>query len=137
MLGYQLVSAMLPPEAATEEGPRVLVVDDDKDVRDSLEYALGSYGMRVTLCGNATEALLFAMGERFDFILTDFEMPGLDGLELVRRLRGLQPDLTVIIGMGGENLHRCFLEMGANDFVGKPFVPHHVAMMLDGGDLPE
>lgn len=118
-----------------EDGPNVLVVDGDKEVRDSLQYALRSYDMQVTLCENATEALLAAMIGKFDFIITGFKMPGMDGIELVRRLRTLQPPLSVIIGMSSMGVGRQFLEAGANDFLAKPIVPYSVAMMIDGGDI--
>ncbi len=135
MFKKQLDTELLPREAIVDDGPTVLVVDDDQEMRDSLQYALSSYNMQVTLCENATEALLAAMGGSFDFIITDYKMPGMDGIELVRRLRAQQPPLTVIIGMSGMSVGRVFLEAGANDFLLKPFVPYDLAMMIDGGDI--
>lgn len=136
MQGYQMVAELTQGEESMEKGPRVLIVDDDKEVRHSLHYALSSYNMQVTLCDNATEALLAAMMGQFDFIMTGYEMPGMNGVELVQRIRPLQHPLVVIIGMGVMDVHREFLEAGANDFLAKPFVPHHAAMMIDGGDMP-
>ena len=135
MIEKQLDTELLPGEVIVDDGPNVLVVDDDKEMRDSLQYALSSYNMHVTLCENATEALLAAMRESFDFVVTDYKMPGMDGIELVRRLRAQQPALTVIIGMSGMSVGRLFLETGANDFLLKPFVPYNLAMMIDGGDI--
>jgi len=116
--------------------PVVLIVDDDKEVRDSLEYALLSSNMQVTLCENGTEALLAAMSGYYDYIITDFKMPGMHGIELVRRLREVLPPLVVIVGMSSLEVDVPFLKAGANDFLLKPFVPYNVAMMLDGGDIP-
>jgi len=135
MYEYQLSVDLLPEEVSVEDGPTVLIVDDDKEVRDHLLCALRSFNMQVTLCENATEALLAAMIGHYDYIMTDFRMPGMDGVELVRRLRTLQPPLSVIIGMSDMGVGRQFLEAGANDFLAKPFVPHDVAMMIDGGDI--
>lgn len=115
--------------------PRVLIVDDDKDVRKILQYVLTSYSMEVTLCENGTEALLAVMGGTFDYIITDFQMPGMNGVELVRRLRPMLQPLAVIIGMSAGDTGGQFLEAGANDFISKPFVPYNVAMMIDGRDL--
>lgn len=135
MLKYQMV-AESARMALPQEEASVLVVDDNRDVRESLHYALRSCGMQVTLCENPTEALLAAMVRSFDFILTGFDLEGMDGIELVRRLRNLQPTLTVIIGLSNRDLQDRFLAEGANDFVKKPFVPCSVAMMIDGGDFP-
>jgi len=136
MYKYQLATEFLPGDVSVADGPTVLIVDDDKEVRDSLQYALSAFNMQVTLCENATEALLAAMRESFDYIMTDYRMPGMDGIELVRRLRTLQPPLSVIIGMSGMGVERQFLEAGANDFLLKPVVPYYAAMMIDGGDIP-
>ena len=76
------------------------------------------------------------MNGYYDYIITDFKMPGIHGIELVRRLRAVQPALVVIIGMSTLDMGAPFLEAGANDFIEKPFVPINVAMMLDGGNIP-
>jgi DNA-binding response OmpR family regulator len=62
-------------------------------------------------------------------------MPGMDGLELTKRLRKKIPPLTVLIGMSGEDRSMDFMNAGANDFIQKPFIPHYLAMMMDGGDI--
>ena len=113
---------------------RVMIIDDDRDIRSSLVYALDSCGFTVTACENGTEALLNSMFEEFDYIITDYDMPGMDGVELVRRLRGRFPR-AVIIGTSGKDLGEEFLRAGANDFLRKPFVPYRLAMMIDGGDI--
>jgi DNA-binding response OmpR family regulator len=125
-----------PREISMRDRPSVLIVDDDKEVRDGLQYAMSSYNMEVTLCENGHDALLAAMNGYYDYIITDFKMPGMHGIELVRRLRAVQPTLAVIIGMSSLDMGGLFLEAGANDFIEKPFVPINVAMMLDGGDMP-
>jgi len=135
MLNIQEVKEQTPWEISLHDKPNVLIVDDDKEVRDSLEYALSSNNMQVTLCENGTEALLAAMSGYYDYIITDFKMPGMHGIELVRRLRAELPSLVVIIGMSSLDMDVPFLKAGANDFLPKPFVPFNVAMMLDGADI--
>jgi CheY-like chemotaxis protein len=132
----QEVVDLLPWETSMHDRPSVLVVDDDKEVRDELQYALSSYDMEVTLCENGNEALQAAMNGYYDYIITDFKMPGMHGIELVRRLRTVQPAHVVIIGMSSLDMGGSFLNAGANDFVVKPFVPIDVAMMLDGREIP-
>jgi len=117
-----------------EEHNRVMIIDDDGDIRSSLVYALDSCGFPVTSCENGTEALLNSMFEEFDYFITDYDMPGMDGIALVRRLRERFPR-AVIIGTSGKDLGEEFLRAGANDFLRKPFVPYRLAMMIDGGDI--
>ena len=135
MQEIQDVTELSPWEISMHDRPSVLVVDDDKEVRDELQYALSSYNMKVTLCDNGNDALLAAMNGYYDYIITDFKMPGMHGIELVRRLRAELPSLVVIIGMSSLDMDVPFLKAGANDFIEKPFVPLNVAMMLDGGDI--
>lgn len=117
-----------------ETAGRVLVVDDDRDILMIMAYAFESYGFEVRTCENATEAMLWALAEASDYVITDNTMPGMNGIELVRRLRQLLP-ATVIIGMSGQDLGLEFLQAGANDFMRKPFTPYDLVMMIDGRDL--
>lgn len=117
-----------------ESSGRIMVVDDDPGVRKIMTYAFESYGYQVRTCENATEALLWALAEASDFVITDYNMPGMNGLDLTRRLRKQLP-ATIIIGMSGEDRGTEFLEAGANDFLKKPFAPYDLVMMIDGRDL--
>lgn len=114
---------------------KVMVVDDDRDVLSVMVYGLESYGYQVRTCENATEALLHALTDPSDLVITDHDMPGMDGVELTRRLRVLLP-AAVIIGMSDRDHGMVFLQAGANDFLRKPFVPYDVVMMIDGRDMP-
>lgn len=114
--------------------PKAMIVEDNTIIRETLAYALESYGLQVTCCENATEALLQTMMQEFHYIITDYSMPGMNGLELSRRLRAKFP-LTVIIGMSSEDVEEPFLRSGANDFLLKPFAPYTLAMMIDGGEI--
>ena len=114
---------------------KVMVVDDDHEMLKVMAYGLESYGYEVLTCENASEALLLALTDPSDFVITDHDMPGMDGVELTRRLRGILP-AAVIIGMSGRDHGTEFLQAGANDFVQKPFVPYDLVMMIDGRDLP-
>jgi CheY-like chemotaxis protein len=113
---------------------KVMVVDDNAELISILRYGLDSYGFQVTFCDNGTEALKKAMHDEFDYIITDYHMPQMNGIELTKRLRE-RSSRVIIIGMSADDLGIDFLNAGANDFLQKPFVPYRLAMMIDGGDI--
>jgi two-component system alkaline phosphatase synthesis response regulator PhoP len=113
---------------------KVLVVDDNAELRSILCYGLDSYGFQVNFCESGTEALNLAMNVDFDYIITDYQMPQMNGIELTKRLRE-RSSRVVIIGMSADDLGIDFLNAGANDFLQKPFIPYRLAMMIDGGDI--
>jgi len=112
----------------------IMIVDNDRDILGIMRYALESYGYLVIACESADEAQLWAETNPCDVVITDHDMPGVNGLTLVRELRSLLP-AAVIIGMSGQDMNIPFLKEGANDFIRKPFVPYDLVMMIDGGDL--
>ena len=113
---------------------KVLIVDDNAELISILRYGLDSYGFQVTYCETGAEALSLAMNVDYDYVITDYHMPKMNGIELTRRLRELS-SRVVIIGMSADDLGIAFLNAGANDFLQKPFVPYRLAMMIDGGDI--
>ncbi len=115
------------------EPQRVLIVDDEKHLRDMLARILTSHKLEVTTCENAVEALLQPMLYDFQYIITDHNMPGMNGIDLTKRLRERLP-FTVIIGMSGNDKGVDFLLAGANDFLQKPFAPGSLAMMITGSE---
>jgi CheY-like chemotaxis protein len=113
---------------------KVMVVDDNAELRSMLRYGLDSYGFEVTFCENGVEAFEKVKHDAFDYIITDYQMPQMNGIELTKKVRE-HSSRIVIIGMSGEDLGMDFLNAGANDFLRKPFVPYRLAMMIDGGDI--
>ncbi|HZF37352.1 MAG TPA: ATP-binding protein, partial [Blastocatellia bacterium] len=73
-------------------GIKVLVVDDDEDARDVLRAALNSYGAEVTTATGAPQALDTLASEKIDVLVSDINMPGMDGYELIRRVRAMKPE---------------------------------------------
>jgi two-component system OmpR family response regulator len=107
--------------------PHVLVVDDDREIRDLLSRFLAKHGMRVTAARDGVE-MMKALAERgIDIVVLDVMMPGEDGLALCRRLRS-QSGLPVIMltAMGEETDRIVGLEMGADDYLAKPFNPREL-----------
>ena len=135
----------------------MLVVDDDPIVGDVVRRYLEQDGCRVRLVGNGADALNAAAAEPPDLVVLDLMMPGIDGLEVCRRLRQRLPALPVVMltALGEEADRVLGLEVGADDYVTKPFsprelvlrirsvlrrasgsvAPHHLPVLLRDGDL--
>jgi CheY-like chemotaxis protein len=113
---------------------KVMVVDDNAELISTLRYGLDSCGFQVIFCNSGAEALEKSMHDEFDYIVIDYQMPRMNGIELTKRLRE-RSSRVIIIGMSAEDLGIDFLNAGANDFLQKPFIPYRLAMMIDGGDI--
>jgi len=108
---------------------KLLVVDDELIVRDSLQKWFREEGYDVSIADSAQEALT-KMGEgRFDLALVDIKMPGVDGVELQKRMHEIDPEMIVIIMTGYASVETAVtaLKNGAYDYVSKPFDPDDMA----------
>src|SRR5262249_51662438 len=103
--------------------PHILIADDDRLIRTTLEAGLSLYGFRVSSARSGREALEAAVGKRFDGIISDVYMADGDGLMLLRELRTSQPKMPIILmtAVGSVNLAVRAIEEGATDFIAKPF----------------
>jgi two-component system, NtrC family, response regulator PilR len=103
-------------------GARVLVVDDEPDIRELLELTLVKMGLGVESVGTVAEAKALLGAERFDLCLTDMRLADGEGLELVRHIAGLGTDLpvAVITAFGSADNAVAALKAGAFDYVSKP-----------------
>jgi CheY-like chemotaxis protein len=123
--------------SSTEE-PRILVVDDSVVVRRIVEMTVRQIPalLRASVDeASSGEAALERLRERrYDLVLADIRMPGLDGLELVRRVRGeLGDDRTPIVlvsTLGSDDDVRRGLEAGATAYVPKPLSPHRIRAVI-------
>jgi DNA-binding NtrC family response regulator len=100
----------------------ILVVDDDDVIRDTL-FELLSTDYSCQTADTAEEALAKLQAQRFDVVLTDISMPGLDGMELLSRVVELYPGIAVIIisGHSDEEHAQGLISRGAFDYLLKPF----------------
>jgi two-component system phosphate regulon response regulator PhoB len=114
--------------------PLVLIVDDERAIRDMTQFALGRASMEVNTAANAREALLRISEQRPDIVLLDWMMPGVSGIELTRRLRrdALTADIPIIILTAkiGEDDKVTGFEAGADDYVSKPFSPRELVARI-------
>jgi len=125
---------------------RVLVVEDEEDIAELIEYNLLKDGCGVTVVSSGEEALRVARRERPNLVLLDLMLPGIDGLEVCRKLKGgpSTRDIPVVMvtAKGEESDVVAGLEMGADDYIVKPFSPKvlvarvHAVFRRNPGALP-
>ncbi|MBI5446733.1 MAG: sigma-54-dependent Fis family transcriptional regulator [Deltaproteobacteria bacterium] len=102
---------------------KILVVDDDASLRRILEYNLSQEGYAVATAGSGEEALALLDRGRFDLVVTDIQMPGMDGMDLLRRIKAGSPDTQVVVitAFGTIEMAVEAMKAGAAEYVTKPF----------------
>jgi two-component system, NtrC family, response regulator HydG len=112
---------------------KILIVDDEPVVRDSLGKWFTEEGFTVRAVGSAHEALNSFQPHTWDVALLDIKMPGIDGIELQNRLREADPDLIVIIMTGYASVETAIqaLKQGAYDYICKPFEPDELVHTIN------
>jgi two-component system catabolic regulation response regulator CreB len=107
--------------------PRILLVEDEVAIADTLQFALGSDGFEVRRVSLAREALELLRGAPFDLVILDVGLPDLNGFEACRQLRRFSQVPVMFLPARGEEIDRVVgLEIGADDYVVKPFSPREV-----------
>ena len=111
------------PEPKGDRAARILVVDDDRAVRESLRRSLSFNGYSVELAQDGVEALELIASDRPDAVVLDVMMPRLDGLEVCRRLRSTGDDLPILVLTARDSVSErvAGLDAGADDYLTKPF----------------
>src|SRR5271166_4199268 len=120
------------PTTAVKTKGKILIVDDELVVRDSLGKWFTSEGFSARPVGGAREALEAIQQAEFDIALLDIKMPGMDGMELQARLREADPDLTVIMMTGYASVETAVqaLKLGAYDYITKPVDPDELSHLV-------
>lgn len=105
------------------QGYRILVVDDETIVLSLVRDALEDENYLIETSSNSQDALALAQSEPFDLLITDIRMPHMDGIELVRKVREVRPDIAIIFMTGYANLSSAknAIKQGASDYIMKPF----------------
>lgn len=111
---------------------KILVVDDDEQMREGIVEMLTREGYTVSDVGSGAEALEKIKKEDFDVILTDLIMPGIDGMEVLRQTKKLKPAVRVIMITGFGTIENAVEAMkeGASDYVSKPFKINEVQITV-------
>jgi DNA-binding NtrC family response regulator len=117
--------------AAPSEGKQpgnILVIDDDRSARMLLERVLTRAGHRVSLVDTAEEGLDRLKAEPFDLLVTDKNLPGLDGLEVLKQARVVRPRLRALLitGFPTPETKSAASELGVHAYVTKPFGVHDI-----------
>lgn len=110
----------------------VLIVDDEKNVRLTLARSLESLELETDNAGNGEEALAKLKEKEYDLILLDLRMPGMDGMEVLRNIREIHPDIHVIIITAYGTIESAVeaMKLGAVDFIQKPFAPMEIRELV-------
>jgi two-component system OmpR family response regulator len=105
----------------------VLVVDDEKRIREVVEYALAKAGFRVTTAADGEQGLAAFEADAPDVVVLDVMLPGSDGLEVCRRIRAQRPTPIVFLSARDDEVDRIVgLEIGGDDYLTKPFSPREL-----------
>jgi DNA-binding response OmpR family regulator len=110
---------------------RILVVDDERNIRNNLGMVLEAEGYKVDTASNGDDALLRVKDGRYDIAFIDIQMPKMDGLEVLRLLRGLRPKMPVVMLTAYGTVGRAVeaMKLGAVDFLEKPFDPKTIQLL--------
>ena len=102
---------------------KVLITDDDGDLRELLTEAVRNWGYVVSVARDGDEALRRLRMDRYDIVISDLMMPGMDGLTLLGKIKELDNDILVIIITGYATIETAVkaIEVGAYDYIAKPF----------------
>jgi len=116
----------------TDDPIRVLIVDDEKDIRDGSERILTRIGFGVRQASRGDEALEILSKEKASIILLDLKMPGMDGMEVLDRIHRMDPGILVIVITGYATVQTAIeaMKQGAYDFIPKPFEPDQLRIVV-------
>lgn len=114
---------------------RILVVDDDSDLLGLVSRQLLAAGYQVETCEHPLEAEQLITRGEFDLLLTDLEMPGLSGIDLLRLVKETDPSLVVILLTGYASIDTAVeaMKLGAFDYLRKPFPPQELLVVIEKG----
>ncbi|MGA8265118.1 MAG: response regulator, partial [Ignavibacteriaceae bacterium] len=112
---------------------RILVIDDDESTRESLEIYLNELGYKVLLATNGREGFDSFIEYKPDLILTDIMMPEWNGLELLKKIKTINPRVPIILITAVEKTESIILAMqlGAYDYIEKPIVINNLKITIE------
>src|SRR5512137_2717862 len=119
--------------ATTKKTNRVLIVDDEENIRQILTEYLNDFGYEVMCAVNGQEALQIYRKGYFDIILSDLVMRPMDGLELLREIKKVEPDAIFIMITGHPSIESALeaIKKGARDYITKPFNIDEIRLKIE------
>jgi DNA-binding NtrC family response regulator len=113
---------------------RLLVIDDEADVREMLEFILSDAGFEVATVDGGMAAVELARAGRFDVAVTDMRMPDMNGIETLIALKELDPTIEVVVvtGYASEQTAAECIHLGAFGYLRKPFELNELRPLIDG-----
>jgi DNA-binding response OmpR family regulator len=112
--------------------PKLLLVEDDREHAQALVKILGDAGYQVTTAADGHAALVILMEQAFDLVITDLKMPRKSGLDLLREIRAMNPDIpaVVITAYGEWTTYLQAMNIGAVDYLTKPVRRHDILLTI-------
>ena len=110
----------------------ILLIDDDEWIRDSLIILFEGEGCLLTAFETAEEGMEALKGQHYDIVITDYRLPGMDGLEFLKRIQDMQPHAmkVLITAYGSEGVLSEANNIGVHDFIEKPFTTQTIGASL-------
>jgi two-component system phosphate regulon response regulator OmpR len=122
---------MALPETLSDDAPHLLIVDDDRRIRDLLSRFLTGEGYRVTTANTAADARSKLKSLSFDLLILDIMMPGESGFDFAKALRGTSTvPILMLTARDATESRIKGLEMGADDYLSKPFEPRELSLRI-------
>lgn len=115
------------------ENKTILIVEDDLTVGESLRLLLGKKGYNTLLASNGKEALNIFRQEIIDLVITDLVMPKMDGIQLLEAVKGIKPEVEVIVISAQGTIEKAVqaMKLGAFDFIEKPINPRVISLLVE------
>jgi len=111
----------------------ILVIDDEETMRDSCQQTLSRDGNRVEVAEDGSKGLAMLEAESFDLVILDLKMPGLNGMQVLKKIRADDPQATVVVITGYATVESAVeaIKSGAYDFIPKPFTPESLRAIVN------
>jgi DNA-binding response OmpR family regulator len=130
-LNHAMVSPLSCRSAGEDDLARILIIDDDVRLGALLERLLKPEGFQVALVTDGLQGVRRATSEVFDLLVLDVMLPGMDGFEVLRRVRAQSPvPIVMLTAKGSDNDRVVGLELGADDYLAKPFNPRELVARI-------